>query len=136
MHVRPTQAALRRLGLPARSQDYLRDLLQQYDRDGDGRIDWAEFHAYVARKERVVQRTFAKLDADGSGEISADELVPFCCFPATCRRPTHAASMHGTCGCQRPRCTAVPRMQQPAQHMIVGRPDAWLCRRGRCAPCG
>ena len=77
------QAGLRRLGLPARSQDYLRELLQQYDRNGDGHIDWAEYHAYVARKERVVQRTFQKLDADGSGEISADELV---CAPCSCPR--------------------------------------------------
>ena len=75
LHAWPKQEALRRLGLPARSQDYMADLLKQYDRDGDGRIDWGEFHAYVARKERVVKRTFRQLDADGSGNISPDELV-------------------------------------------------------------
>jgi hypothetical protein len=75
VHAWPIQEALRRLGLPARSKDYMADLLKQYDKDGDGRIDWGEFHAYVARKERVVKRTFRQLDADGNGSISPDELV-------------------------------------------------------------
>ena len=34
-----------------------------------------EFKQYVAKKEKVVQRTFAKLDVDNSGYIDADELV-------------------------------------------------------------
>ncbi len=34
----------------------------------------------MAKKERVVQRTFAKLDVDNSGYIDADELVS-CCLP-------------------------------------------------------
>ena len=37
-----------------------------------------EFKQYVAKKEKVVQRTFAKLDVDNSGYIDADELVSCC----------------------------------------------------------
>lgn len=29
----------------------------------------------MVRKERIIRRTFQKLDEDGSGSISADELV-------------------------------------------------------------
>ena len=32
----------------------------------------------MAKKEKVVQRTFAKLDVDNSGYIDADELVNSC----------------------------------------------------------
>ena len=34
-----------------------------------------EFRRYVEKKEKIVQRTFAKLDVDNSGYIDADELV-------------------------------------------------------------
>ena len=34
-----------------------------------------EFRRYVEKKEKIVQRTFAKLDVDDSGYIDADELV-------------------------------------------------------------
>ena len=40
-----------------------------------------EFQQYVAKKEKVVQRTFAKLDVDNSGYIDADELVNSCLSP-------------------------------------------------------
>lgn len=63
------------MGLPGDSKAYVSDLLKQYDRNSDGSIDWEEYKRYVVRKERVVQRTFQKLDADGSGSISAEELV-------------------------------------------------------------
>ena len=45
-----------------------------------------EFKQYVAKKEKVVQRTFAKLDVDNSGYIDADELVK-CCLPQPATRP-------------------------------------------------
>ena len=48
---------------------------RQYDRDGDGSVDWEEFRQYVVRKERLVQRTFRKLDEDGDGSVSPEELV-------------------------------------------------------------
>jgi Ca2+-binding EF-hand superfamily protein len=35
----PMQGALGSVGLP-RSQEYLREILKQYDRNGDGSIDW------------------------------------------------------------------------------------------------
>jgi len=37
-----------------------------------------EFKQYVEKKEKIVQRTFAKLDVDNSGYIDADELVNHC----------------------------------------------------------
>lgn len=69
------QEALRKLGLPGDSRAYISDLLKQYDRNHDGSIDWEEYKRYVIRKERIVQRTFQKLDEDGSGSVSAEELV-------------------------------------------------------------
>lgn len=68
------QSALRKLGLPA-SKQYVAALLKQYDRNNDGSVDWEEYKRYVIRKEKIVQRTFQKLDEDGSGSISAEELV-------------------------------------------------------------
>ena len=40
-----------------------------------------EFRRYVEKKEKIVQRTFSKLDVDNSGYIDADELVRWmhCC---------------------------------------------------------
>ncbi|CAL8462209.1 g1740 [Coccomyxa elongata] len=67
--------ALNRLGLPGDSHAYISDLLKQYDRNHDGSIDWEEYRRYVVRKERIIRRTFQKLDEDGSGSISADELT-------------------------------------------------------------
>jgi Ca2+-binding EF-hand superfamily protein len=69
------QEALNKLGLPGNSHAYIADLLKQYDRNHDGSIDWEEYKRYVIRKERIVQRTFQKLDEDGSGSVSAEELV-------------------------------------------------------------
>ena len=57
---------------------------RQYDKDGDGSVDWEEFRQYVVRKERLVQRTFRKLDEDGDGSVSPEELVgsrPSLTFP-------------------------------------------------------
>jgi hypothetical protein len=34
-----------------------------------------EFKSYVETKEKIVRRTFARLDVDNSGYIDADELV-------------------------------------------------------------
>lgn len=48
---------------------------RQYDKNGDGAIDWEEFRQYVVRKERLVQLTFQKLDEDGSGSVTPEELV-------------------------------------------------------------
>ncbi|KAK9906889.1 hypothetical protein WJX75_009795 [Coccomyxa subellipsoidea] len=69
------QEALNKLGLPGNSHAYIADLLKQYDRNHDGSIDWEEYKRYVIRKERIVQRTFQKLDEDGSGSVSAEELT-------------------------------------------------------------
>ena len=38
-------------------------------------MDWAEFRAFVLSKERKVQHAFRRIDKDGSGSISVDELV-------------------------------------------------------------
>lgn len=48
---------MERLGLPP-TNNYLSELLRQYDRDGDGTVDYGEFKAYVLRKEAAMQRAF------------------------------------------------------------------------------
>ena len=68
------QAALGEVGLPQTGQ-YVEQLLKQYDGNGDKRIDFAEFKAYVVAKEKRVQHAFSQIDTDGSGAISIEELV-------------------------------------------------------------
>ncbi len=93
------QGALRRLGLPG-SQHYVQDLLKQYDVNHDGSVDWEEYKQYVARKEKIVQRTFQKLDEDGSGSISAEELVGAKCHKSPIAGKSRSEWPSSTgCGC-------------------------------------
>ena len=69
------QRALEKLGLPHNSKEYLAVLQKQLDRNRDGVIDFKDFREYVLSKEKVAAKTFASLDADGSGSISVTELV-------------------------------------------------------------
>ena len=62
------------MGLPQTDQ-YVKQLLKQYDGNGDKKIDFAEFKAYVVAKEKRVQHAFSQIDTDGSGTISIEELV-------------------------------------------------------------
>ena len=83
-----SQAALRKLGLPHDSTEYVQNLLQQYDANHDGLIDFEEFKRYVRRKEQVVSRAFKSIDVDGNGSISIEELVRF---------PSHTVAWQEIC---------------------------------------
>lgn len=58
----------------------LLDLIQQYDRDGSGTIDFAEFFELMTKKMKDVEleeeliETFKVLDRDGNGLLSGHEL--------------------------------------------------------------
>ncbi|KAK9813123.1 hypothetical protein WJX72_009417 [[Myrmecia] bisecta] len=67
------RAALCKLGLPS-SEDYLREMMHQYDENQDGTVDWAEFQKYVGRREADIRAAFEKLDAHWEGRISAAAL--------------------------------------------------------------
>ena len=74
MHLCDAQVALAHLGLPC-SKDYLSEMLQQYDENHDGKIEFTEFEHYVQRRQGAIEKAFDKLDADKSGSISERELV-------------------------------------------------------------
>lgn len=61
--------------------------LKQWDTDGDGVVTYAEFEAFriawVAENNKpanwakppAIKRTFAKMDTDGDGNVTRDELL-------------------------------------------------------------
>lgn len=73
LEVAEVQAALLHLGLPA-GAGYMGDLLSQYDRDKDRSITFEEFSRYVQSKESRLRAVFAAIDADGDGQLTADEV--------------------------------------------------------------
>ena len=68
------QHALKHLGLPY-GKDYVGALMQQYDKDMDGSVDFQEFWAYVSQKESALWKAFHDLDVDNSGSVTSDELL-------------------------------------------------------------
>ncbi|KAK9795508.1 hypothetical protein WJX73_001295 [Symbiochloris irregularis] len=68
------QSALSELGLPC-SSDYLGEMLEQYDENHDGAVDFTEFEHYVAKRRGTMERAFDKMDKDKSGTISETELL-------------------------------------------------------------
>lgn len=73
LEVPEIKAALAEVGLP-NGQNYIRELLQQYDKDGDGEIDFSEFSRYVGTKVASVRRAFESMDTDGNGQLDAEEV--------------------------------------------------------------
>ena len=104
------QASLGNLGLP-QTEQYVEQLLKQYDGNGDSQVDWAEFRAYVQSKEKKIRHAFHQIDTDNSGEISLDELV---CKPAALVLCTGAVWMWTCCYtqlCCRSKLWAPPGLQ-------------------------
>lgn len=68
------QAGLARMGLPC-SEDYLREMMNQYDEDHDGTVDFQEFQHYVHHRRRSMRAAFEEMDFHHTGTIDADDLV-------------------------------------------------------------
>lgn len=68
------QVALNSLGLPA-TDAYVDTIIQQYDRDANGLVEFEEFRTYVAEREHDMWRTFQSLDRDKSGEVLLDNML-------------------------------------------------------------
>ena len=68
------QEASRLLGLPA-GDDFVTDILSQYDQDGDGVVSFAEYRTYVRRTERAMREAFARLDLDGRGHATPEGIL-------------------------------------------------------------
>ncbi len=76
-------------------------LFEQYDRDGSGELDRAEFMQAIRRDAGVPRsvfsdedlvRLFDKIDVDGSGEISAEEFSNFIAWRPSARAEEHAST--------------------------------------------
>jgi Ca2+-binding EF-hand superfamily protein len=63
------QAAFVRLGLPC-SEEYVAEMMAQYDENRDSLIDWPEFKKYVGKREKDIRKAFKQLDKDASGEVT------------------------------------------------------------------
>ena len=68
------QEASRLLGLPA-GDDFVTDVLSQYDRNGDGVVSFEEYRTYVRRTERAMREAFARLDLDGKGHATPEGVL-------------------------------------------------------------
>ena len=68
------QAGLARMGLPC-SEDYLREMMNQYDEDHDGTVDFQEFQHYVQHRRRNMRAAFEEMDFHHTGTIDEDDLV-------------------------------------------------------------
>ena len=72
------QAGLTRMGLPC-SEDYLNEMMNQYDEDHDGTVDFVEFQHYVHHRRRSMRRAFDEMDLNHSGLIDEGDLVRSVC---------------------------------------------------------
>eukprot|EP00884_Botryococcus_braunii_P005891 jgi/Botrbrau1/15302/Bobra.0096s0005.1 len=49
--------ALEKLGLPC-AQGYIKEIIEQYDRDGDGEVTYTEFQRYVTHRDSSIRQAF------------------------------------------------------------------------------
>ena len=68
------QAGMLSLGLPS-SDDFVSDVMRNYDLDRDGSISFDEFSRYVRTKERVIIKAFSAMDASGQGFLTETEII-------------------------------------------------------------
>ena len=94
-----------------------------------------EFKQYVAKKEKVVQRTFAKLDVDNSGYIDADELVK-CCLPQLATGPLASCTPKARKLKHRPEVLARSCAYTNGCIGVWLTSDPTACRQEPCGSCG
>ena len=68
------QAGLSRMGLPC-SEDYLQEMMTQYDEDHDGTVDFDEFQRYVHHRRKSMRAAFEEMDFHHTGTIDQEDLV-------------------------------------------------------------
>ncbi|KAF1814312.1 calcium dependent mitochondrial carrier protein-like protein [Eremomyces bilateralis CBS 781.70] len=66
---------LRRIDHPLKDADHvLGDVMKDVDADGDGRIQYPEFHAFMKRTEKDLWDLFISIDHNSDGKIDKNEL--------------------------------------------------------------
>lgn len=65
-------AFARRAGLPER---YVPQLMDEADKDGDGKVTPGEFERYEEKRDKALRRAFREMDMDRDGFISKNELA-------------------------------------------------------------
>ncbi|KAK9847953.1 hypothetical protein WJX84_002394 [Apatococcus fuscideae] len=68
------RAGLSRMGLPC-SEDYLQEMMTQYDEDHDGTVDFDEFQRYVHHRRKSMRAAFEEMDFHHTGTIDQEDLV-------------------------------------------------------------
>ena len=80
-----TAADLRAPGLPS-SDDYVDEVMQMYDGDGDRTVDKKEFVGFVRKREKALWNAFQSLDLDKNGRLGRPPLCSHArdaCFRST-----------------------------------------------------
>ncbi|KAL8738372.1 MAG: hypothetical protein Q9181_000843 [Wetmoreana brouardii] len=66
---------LKKIDHPLKNADeMLEDVLKALDTDGDGRIQYTEFRAFVEQTEKELLKLFKSIDRDHNGQLDKDEL--------------------------------------------------------------
>ncbi|KAF5024997.1 hypothetical protein F66182_2948 [Fusarium sp. NRRL 66182] len=66
---------LRRIDHPMKNaDDMLRRIMEEVDKDGDGKIQYHEFRKFVENAERQLFALFKSIDKDGNGKLDKTEL--------------------------------------------------------------
>lgn len=67
------QGCIAKLGLPV-SDDYVAEVMAQYDTDKSGTITFKEFEAYLKKQEASLKKAYNSINKDKDGRISAEEV--------------------------------------------------------------